>query len=163
MPELFELTITEAKEGIDNGFFSREELVKSVLERINKLESKLSSFISINDEAVKEAREKDEKKEENPLSGIPMAVKEVFSTKDIKTTASSRILENYNPPYEATVVSKLRDSGAIIIGKTNCDAFAFGASTENSGFGFSRNPYDLERVPGGSSGGSASAVAADET
>lgn len=163
MPELFELTITEAKEGIDNGFFSREELVKSVLERINKLEPKLSSFISINDEAVKEAREKDEKKEENPLSGIPMAVKEVFSTKDIKTTASSRILENYNPPYEATVVSKLRDSGAIIIGKTNCDAFAFGASTENSGFGFSRNPYDLERVPGGSSGGSASAVAADET
>lgn len=163
MPELFELTITEAKEGIDNGFFSREELVKSVLERINKLEPKLSSFISINDEAVKEAKEKDEKEEENPLSGIPMAVKEVFSTKDIKTTASSRILENYNPPYEATVVSKLRDSGAIIIGKTNCDAFAFGASTENSGFGFSRNPYDLERVPGGSSGGSASAVAADET
>lgn len=162
MDRLNELTILEARDGIRKGLFSREELNKAVIERINTLEPKLHSFISINEEALKEAKIKDTGKDKTSLSGIPMAVKEVLSTKDLKTTASSRILENYIPPYEATVVSKLKKAGAIVIGKTNCDAFAFGASTENSGFEFSKNPYDLERVPGGSSGGSASAVAADE-
>ncbi|RJR24208.1 Asp-tRNA(Asn)/Glu-tRNA(Gln) amidotransferase subunit GatA [Candidatus Microgenomates bacterium] len=163
MDSLYQLSILEAKEGIKKGSFSREELVKSVLSRIEEVEPKLNSFVSVNKEAVKDARKKDQEKEDKALSGIPVAIKEVLSTIDIKTTASSRVLENYYPAYDATVVAKLKENGAILIGKTNCDAFAFGASTENSGFGVSKNPYDLERVPGGSSGGSASAVAAGET
>lgn len=163
MDSLYQLSILEAKEGIKKGSFSREELVRSVLSRIEEVEPKLNSFVSVNKEAVKDARKKDQEKEDKALSGIPVAIKEVLSTMDIKTTASSRVLENYYPVYDATVVAKLKENGAILIGKTNCDAFAFGASTENSGFGVSKNPYDLERVPGGSSGGSASAVAAGET
>lgn len=147
MSDLNKLTLKETITGIKEKKFSHRELLNDTQRRIAEVEDKIFSFVTVN----KSAEE-----------GIPFAVKEVLSTKDLKTTASSKILENYIPPYEATVVKKVRELGATVIGKTNCDAFAFGASTENSGFGPTKNPWDFLRVPGGSSGGSAAAVAADE-
>ncbi len=147
MTDLNKLTLVQAMTGLRKKSFSHKELINDCLLRIEQIEDKVFSFTQVNKETE---------------LGIPMAVKEVLSTKDLRTTASSKILDNYIPPYDATVVKKLKDAGSVIIGKTNCDAFAFGASTENSGFGPTKNPWDLERVPGGSSGGSAAAVAADE-
>lgn len=158
MNDLNKLSLKEALFGLKQKKFSSQELLKDTLLRIKEVDSKLFAFISVNEKAVAELEEK----QEQMLLGIPFAVKEVLSTKEMKTTASSKILANYLPPFEATVVEKVKSSGGIIVGKTNCDAFALGASTENSGFGPTKNPWNLERVPGGSSGGSAAAVAADE-
>jgi len=161
--KLCSLTLTQAARGIKNGEFSSLELVSTCLEKIKKTDQKIKSFLTLNKERALEAAKKvDSGKKNGLLAGVPVAIKDVLSTKDIRTTAGSKMLENYRPAFHSTVVKKLLDQGAIIIGKTNCDAFAFGASGENSGYFPTRNPHDLTRVPGGSSSGSASAVAANQ-
>ena len=150
-----------------NKKISSLELTEAVLAQIDKTENKIQAFVTINKEAaIKQAKAADEKikKNENitPLTGIPIAIKDNMCTKGTLTTCSSKILANYIPPYDATIVSKLKQAGAIIIGKSNMDEFAMGSSTENSGMHLTHNPWDLKRVPGGSSGGSAAAVAAHE-
>lgn len=151
-----------------NKKISAVELTKAVYERIEKVEDKIKAYVTITkEEALKQAKAADERIKNNqnvtPLTGIPIAIKDNMCTKGILTTCSSKILANYIPPYDATVVSKIKEAGAVIIGKTNMDEFAMGSSTENSGIHPTYNPWNLETVPGGSSGGSAAAVAADET
>ncbi len=152
---LNQLTLEQSIKGLKEKKFSAKEQHQAFLDQIKKIDQELFSFISLSESQSQETKQ-------GFLSGIFFGVKEVFSTKDIKTTASSQILKDYVSPYTATVVQRLLDQGANIIGKTNCDAFAFGASTENSGFGVTKNPWDPSRVAGGSSGGSAAAVSADE-
>jgi len=166
-----ELTIIEAREKIKEGKLTVTQLVKSCLEQIKQTDKKINAFITVCEKRALEKAKKFEQilkenpkiTEKKPLFGIPVAVKDNFCTKGIKTTAASKILENFVPPYDATVVEKLKKAGAIIIGKTNMDAWAHGSSTETSDFGPTKNPHDLSRVPGGSSGGSAAAVAAHQT
>ncbi len=163
-----ELTCQELKEMIDKQEVSSEEVVNSVFDRIDEIESKIHAYISLfRESALKDAKIIDNriKKGETVgmLSGIPIAVKDIMSIKGKPTTCGSKILENYVPPFDATVVARIKKEDAIIIGKTNMDEFAMGSTTENSSFGYSRNPWALDRVAGGSSGGSAAAVAADET
>jgi aspartyl-tRNA(Asn)/glutamyl-tRNA(Gln) amidotransferase subunit A len=165
--ELFELTAHELHAKLSKKETSAQEIVKSVLGRISKVENSVSAFMTVNiDEAISRAKEIDEQiasgKEITPLTGIPIAVKDNLCTKGILTTASSKILQNYIPPYNATVVEKILQAGAIPIGKTNLDEFAMGSSTENSAFKVTKNPWDLTTVPGGSSGGSAASIAANE-
>ena len=143
------------------------EITQEALERITALEPKVKAFLSITaDYALEQAKKVDHKiaagEEIGVLEGIPIGIKDNMCTKGIKTTCASRILDNFVPPYESTVTQKLQDAGAIMVGKTNLDEFAMGSSTENSGYQVTANPWDLERVPGGSSGGSAAAVAANE-
>lgn len=163
-----ELTCHELKEMIDNQEVSSEEVITSVFDQIDKIESKTHAYISLfRDSALQESKVVDShiKKGETvgKLAGIPIAIKDVVCTKGTITTCGSRILENYTPPFDATVINHIKKEDAIIIGKTNMDEFAMGSSTENSAFGCSRNPWALDRVTGGSSGGSAAALAADET
>jgi len=164
--ELWELTIWQARELLHKGELTSEELTRALLERISNVEPKIHAFITIcGKEALEQAREADRLLREgkrSPLLGIPIALKDVLCTKGTPTTCGSRILENFVPPFDATVVRKLREQGAVFLGKTNMDEFAMGSSTEHSAFGPTRNPWDLERIPGGSSGGSAAAVAAHE-
>lgn len=146
---------------------SATEITQTALERIQALEPKVHSFLSVMAEsALQQAQQVDEKisrgKKIGLLTGIPLGIKDVISTKGVTTTCGSRILENFVPSYNATVIEKLLESGAIILGKTNCDEFAMGSSTENSAYQVTLNPWDLERVAGGSSGGSAAAVSAGE-
>jgi aspartyl-tRNA(Asn)/glutamyl-tRNA(Gln) amidotransferase subunit A len=146
---------------------SARDIAQAFLSRIEQHDSRLGAFLTVNPEAVlRQADEADSRRAAasglGPLVGIPLAVKDVIVTQGVRTTCGSRILENYVPPYDATVVDRLKESGFVLLGKTNCDEFAMGSSTENSAFFPTRNPWDLERVPGGSSGGSAAAVAALE-
>jgi len=170
MKNLNELTLLEALEGLKRREFSSIDLTKSCLSRIKKIDKKIKAFVTITEEeALKSAAEADEvigKEgaiifETKPLLGIPYACKDNFSTKGIKTTASSNVLKNYVPPFESTVTRKLKEAGTVLLGKTNMDAFAHGSSTETSDFFETRNPWDLKKVPGGSSGGSAAAVSSD--
>ncbi len=166
--ELFELTAHELHAKLSKRETSVEEILKSVIGRITATEDRISAFMTINlEDALNRAIEIDEQiaagKEITPLTGIPVAVKDNMCTKGLLTTCSSKILRNYIPPYNATVVDKIIQAGAIPIGKTNLDEFAMGSSTENSAYKVTKNPWDLKRVPGGSSGGSAASVAADET
>ena len=161
------LTLHEARENLRKREFSAQELAEAVFRRISETEEKLHSYITLSrDTALKEAKQADEllKTDTNPhsLLGIPIAVKDNFLTRDIRTTCASKFLENFIPPYDCTTVKKIRASGAIITGKTNLDEFAMGSSVENSAFFATRNPWDTNRVPGGSSGGSAAALAADQ-
>src|SRR4249920_1338836 len=160
-------TLHEAREKLRKREFSALELTEAVFRRISETEEKLHCYITLSrDTALKEAKQADEllKTDTNPhsLLGIPIAVKDNFLTRGIRTTCASKFLENFIPPYDSTTVKKLRTSGAIITGKTNLDEFAMGSSAENSAFFATRNPWDTDRVPGGSSGGSAAALAADQ-
>jgi aspartyl-tRNA(Asn)/glutamyl-tRNA(Gln) amidotransferase subunit A len=157
----------ELQELLAAGKVSSVELTKAVIHRIEQVENKVQAYVTVTkEEALKQAQVADErlKRKENitPLTGIPIAVKDNMCTAGLLTTCSSKILANYIAPYDATVVTKLKEAGAVIIGKTNMDEFAMGSSTENSGLHPTFNPWKLETVPGGSSGGSAAAVAADE-
>jgi aspartyl-tRNA(Asn)/glutamyl-tRNA(Gln) amidotransferase subunit A len=166
--ELHQLTIHEAHELLKQREISSTELTKSVLKRLAEIEGKVHACVTIvEDGALKEAKKVDNyiktAHEITPLTGIPTLIKDVICTKGIRTTCSSKILENFVPLYDATVIEKLKAQKAVIVGKTNMDEFAMGSSTEHSAFFPTHNPWDLSRVPGGSSGGSAAAVAADET
>jgi aspartyl-tRNA(Asn)/glutamyl-tRNA(Gln) amidotransferase subunit A len=161
-------SIRELRESITRQECSVTEVVEGFLARIDQQEDKIKAFLSVDAEsALDQARALDQRLAQGEaqnglLTGIPVAVKDNIVTEEIRTTCGSRILENYIPPYDATVVRSLKENGAIVVGKANCDEFAMGSSTENSAYFPTRNPWDLERVPGGSSGGSAAAVAAWE-
>jgi len=164
--ELYQLTIHELLDRLRVGETTSVAITASVFGRIDTVEKEVHAYITLMREtALAEAERADErirKGEIGALTGIPVALKDIFCTKGVRTTCGSRILENFIPPYDATVVEKLRAAGAVFTGKTNMDEFAMGSSTETSFFGVTRNPWDLDRIPGGSSGGSAAAVAADE-
>lgn len=161
-----ELTLKQASVKLNKGEIKSSELSKACLEESKKRNPELNAFISfLEKEALESAAESDKRYKNNQqlsqIDGIPIAIKDNMAIKDAKTTAGSKILENFITPYDATVVTKLKNAGAVIIGKTNMDEFAMGSSTETSYFGPTKNPHDLNRVPGGSSGGSAAAMAAN--
>jgi aspartyl-tRNA(Asn)/glutamyl-tRNA(Gln) amidotransferase subunit A len=160
------LTIHQLHELLKKREVTSKEATASVFKRIKKVESQVHAYVTLTEElAMQQAQEADariEKGEITVLTGIPLALKDILCTNGIRTTCSSRTLENFIPPFDATVVKKLKAAGAVFTGKTNMDEFAMGSSTETSYFGVTRNPWDLDRVPGGSSGGSAAAVAAGE-
>ncbi|MCK5710691.1 MAG: Asp-tRNA(Asn)/Glu-tRNA(Gln) amidotransferase subunit GatA [Deltaproteobacteria bacterium] len=163
--ELPFLTIKEASDLINKKEISPVELTQSILDRIQDKDEKLNTYITVLSEKALESAKKAEEEISRgnylgPLHGIPLGLKDIFITKNITTTCGSKMLENFIPPYDATVTQKLSESGAVILGKNNMDEFAMGSSTETSYFGPTANPWDLQRVPGGSSGGSASATAA---
>ena len=160
---LSSLTLTQMKAGLERGEFSSRDLVQATLDEVARLDPSLHAFLHVDgDRALAEAAKADQSLTANrqPLLGIPLAIKDVLAVEGMPCTAGSKILEGFVPPYTATSVRKLQQAGAIVIGKTNTDEFAMGSSTENSAYGRTMNPWDTSRVPGGSSGGSAAAVAA---
>jgi aspartyl-tRNA(Asn)/glutamyl-tRNA(Gln) amidotransferase subunit A len=164
---LFSLTLHEASEKLRKREVSSQELTEAVFQRVAQTDGILRSYITVcRDAAIAQAKEADNRLKQglaaSPLLGIPIALKDNLLTRGLRTTCASRILDNFIPPYDATAVAKVRSAGAVITGKTNLDEFAMGSSAENSAFFSTRNPWHLERVPGGSSGGSAASVAADQ-
>lgn len=161
---MYEKTLTQLAASLKSGEFSSRELTTHYLQRIEKADGKLNSFISVTaEQALKHAEIADNARaagNAGPLAGIPLALKDIFCTRDVKTSCGSKMLDNFISPYDATVVEKLKTAGTISLGKTNMDEFAMGSSNENSFYGPVKNPWDLTAVPGGSSGGSAAAVAA---
>jgi aspartyl-tRNA(Asn)/glutamyl-tRNA(Gln) amidotransferase subunit A len=166
MMKLHELTIYQARSLLQSREISAQELTAAVIDRILEVDNDIKAYLTLTPElALEQARQADARRaagEDDPLLGIPLAIKDIICTEGIPTTCGSKILEDFIPPYSATVVEKLRAAGAVILGKTNTDEFAMGSSTENSAYFTTHNPWDLTRVPGGSSGGSAAATAADE-
>ncbi|SNT06480.1 aspartyl-tRNA(Asn)/glutamyl-tRNA(Gln) amidotransferase subunit A [Asanoa hainanensis] len=167
MSDLTRMTAAELAGTIAKGDASAEEVTRAHLDRITAVDGKVHAFLHVDaDGAIDAARKVDAKRaagqELGPLAGVPIAVKDVLTTRGVPTTAGSKILEGWRPPYDSTVVERLRDAGTVILGKTNMDEFAMGSSTEYSAYGPTNNPWDLGRIPGGSGGGSAAAVAAYE-
>ncbi|MED5579937.1 MAG: Asp-tRNA(Asn)/Glu-tRNA(Gln) amidotransferase subunit GatA [Nitrospinota bacterium] len=165
MKELLSFSIAELSVRLKDRSLSSEEVTKTYLERIKETEDRVHAYLTVlEDDAIKSARIADKNFKKNdissPLQGIPIAIKDLLCMKGTKTTAGSKILENFTSPYDATAVSKLKDAGAVILGKLNMDEFAMGSSCEHSAFGPTHNPWKLDSVPGGSSGGSAASVAA---
>jgi aspartyl-tRNA(Asn)/glutamyl-tRNA(Gln) amidotransferase subunit A len=164
--DLNRLTITEARDLLRKREISARELTRACLDQIALVDPKLNAFITV---CTREAHEQADAADTRlaagdapSMCGIPLAIKDIYATRGVRTTAASKILENFVPPYDATVIATLRANGAVFVGKANMDEFAMGSSTENSAFGPTRNPHQVERVAGGSSGGSAAAVAADQ-
>jgi aspartyl-tRNA(Asn)/glutamyl-tRNA(Gln) amidotransferase subunit A len=156
------LTIRESQRLLEKGSITSSELVEKYLVRISEKNEKLNAYLTVNEKALDLAKKRKGKPpKDKPLWGIPIAVKDIFLTKNLRTTAASKLLDSYIPQYSATVVSRLDEGGAIILGKTNLDAWCHGSSTETSDYGPTRNPWNLSHLPGGSSGGSAAAVAGD--
>jgi aspartyl-tRNA(Asn)/glutamyl-tRNA(Gln) amidotransferase subunit A len=164
--ELNRLTIAEARDLLRRREISASELTRACLEQIKLVDPKLNAFITVcAREAHEQAAAADQRLASGnapALCGIPLAIKDTYATRGVRTTCASKILENFVPPYDGTVIARLRAAGAVFVGKANLDEFAMGSSTENSAFGPTRNPHNVERVAGGSSGGSAAAVAADQ-
>ena len=162
---MIEKTVSELLKALAAGETTSEELTRAYLDRIAALNGELNAYITVcEDSAIAQAREADAQRAAGstaPLLGIPIAHKDLFCTEGVLTTSGSKILHNFVSPYDATVVERLREAGAVMLGKTNMDEFAMGSSNESSYYGAARNPWDTNRVPGGSSGGSAAAVAAD--
>ncbi|MBF0589849.1 MAG: Asp-tRNA(Asn)/Glu-tRNA(Gln) amidotransferase GatCAB subunit A, partial [Magnetococcales bacterium] len=169
---MFGLTLDEAAQQLRQGNFSAVELTQAVLDRIQRLDKdapdgqRLNAYVTVDEKgALKAAANADKRLKSDPgaatpLTGIPLAHKDLFCTSTMPTTCSSKMLANFQPPYDATVTRRLMEAGAVIVGKTNMDEFAMGSSNETSHFGTVSNPWDKSRIPGGSSGGSAAAVAA---
>ncbi len=162
MNSLVDQTLPEMREGLDHGEFSPVDLVEAHLNRLESTESTLNAFERTYESVLDRARNLDPGDYDSPLTGIPVALKNNLCVEGEKVDCSSKILEGFKPPYSATVVDRLREAGAILIGATNMDEFAMGSSTENSAHQTTRNPHDTDRVPGGSSGGSAASVAAGQ-
>lgn len=162
--DILKLTIKEVSELLKEKKISSVKLTEEIFSHIEKTEPKINAFVTLcKSEALKQAQESDARRKNGKIKsiidGVPISIKDLFNTKDIKTTAGTKMLEDYVAPYDATVVKRLKDAGAIIIGKNNCDAWAHGSSGENSDFGVTKNPWDIKRVAGGSSSGSAASVA----
>jgi len=164
--KLHELTIHKAQKLLQAGEISSAELTQAVLDRILAVDNDVRAYLTLTPEAaLEQARQADERRahgDDSPLLGVPLAIKDIICVAGTPTTCGSRILESFVPPYSATVIERLRAQGAVLLGKTNTDEFAMGSSTENSAYFGTHNPWNLTRVPGGSSGGSAAAVAAGE-
>ncbi|MFO0781062.1 MAG: Asp-tRNA(Asn)/Glu-tRNA(Gln) amidotransferase subunit GatA [Candidatus Gracilibacteria bacterium] len=163
---MHQLTLSQVSEGLKNKNFSSVELTKNLLERIKAQNEKLNVYVTVDETgALAMAKAADERlasgKDVTPLTGVPVGLKDIFNTQGVKTTCASPFLKDFVPPYDATVVTKLKDAGYVLVGKQNMDEFACGGSTEHSCYGPTKNPWDPSRVAGGSSGGSAAAVAAD--
>ncbi|VAX20945.1 Aspartyl-tRNA(Asn) amidotransferase subunit A @ Glutamyl-tRNA(Gln) amidotransferase subunit A [hydrothermal vent metagenome] len=165
MSDLCHLTIRELLNKLKASEITSEEVTRAYLARIDEVDKKINSYVTVDaDGALEQAREADKKRangEDGALLGVPLALKDLIVTKGLRTTCSSKILENFVPPYDAFVTKKLKEAGAVIIGKTNMDEFAMGSSSETSYFGAVRNPWNTDKIPGGSSGGSAAAVSAN--
>jgi aspartyl-tRNA(Asn)/glutamyl-tRNA(Gln) amidotransferase subunit A len=161
--DLFKATIHDLLLAYRSKETSPVEVCQTLFDRIDRFDASIGAFLRIDRENALRQATQSAKDLQRPLAGVPLAIKDNIATQDLETTCGSRILQEYQPPYDATVISRLKQAGAIILGKTNCDEFAMGSSTENSAFQKTRNPWNTEYIPGGSSGGSAAAVAAGFT
>lgn len=161
---LIDLTLNEALSALRTKQVSSVELTQAYLDRIQRLDSQINAYLTVTaDRALADAKRADERRahgEDAPLLGVPVGIKDILCTEGVQSTAGSRILEGFVPPYSATAVQRMFDAGAVLLGKTNTDEFAMGSSTENSGYCVTHNPWDTDRIPGGTSGGSAAAIAA---